>query len=186
MTDIFVSYARVDKKKIEPLVNALLARGWSVWWDHHPPGETWERKIETALKESRCVIVIWSAASRESEWVRAEADEGKARDILVPVMLEDVEIPFGYGKIHATNLSDWKPGTTSAAFDQLIEPSVLCWVENVGPGQNQRVNRNMRHKLSLGGALGGLVILAWSAWYWGISFVQSRAAISTDPQLLAK
>ena len=33
MADIFVSYARVDKARVAPLVAALEAQGWSVWWD---------------------------------------------------------------------------------------------------------------------------------------------------------
>jgi adenylate cyclase len=33
MADIFVSYARADKARVAPLVDALETRGWSVWWD---------------------------------------------------------------------------------------------------------------------------------------------------------
>jgi len=33
MADIFISYARYDRSKVEPLANALKEMGWSVWWD---------------------------------------------------------------------------------------------------------------------------------------------------------
>lgn len=33
MADVFVSYARSDKARVAPLVAAIEAQGWSVWWD---------------------------------------------------------------------------------------------------------------------------------------------------------
>ena len=33
MADVFVSYARADKTRVAPLVAAIEAKGWSVWWD---------------------------------------------------------------------------------------------------------------------------------------------------------
>ena len=33
MADLFVSYARADRARVAPLVAALEAEGWSVWWD---------------------------------------------------------------------------------------------------------------------------------------------------------
>jgi adenylate cyclase len=33
VADIFVSYSRQDKALVAPLVAALEAEGWSVWWD---------------------------------------------------------------------------------------------------------------------------------------------------------
>ena len=33
MADVFVSYSRIDKARVAPLVAAIEAQGWSVWWD---------------------------------------------------------------------------------------------------------------------------------------------------------
>ena len=33
MADIFISYARSDRARVAPLVAAIEAKGWSVWWD---------------------------------------------------------------------------------------------------------------------------------------------------------
>ena len=33
MADVFVSYSRSDRSRVAPLVAALEAKGWSVWWD---------------------------------------------------------------------------------------------------------------------------------------------------------
>ena len=32
MADIFISYAKEDRARIEPLAKALAEQGWSVWW----------------------------------------------------------------------------------------------------------------------------------------------------------
>ena len=84
---IFISYAREDETRIQPLVLALEMQGWSVFWDRRiPSGLT--SYIGKALTDARCVIVAWSRYSITSGWVSEEADEGKARNILVPVLLD--------------------------------------------------------------------------------------------------
>src|SRR4029453_5316829 len=95
MSEIFMRYASEDRKKAEALAGALSARGWSVWWDRKIPlGKSFDEVIEKALSESKCAIVLWSAMSVASEWVRNEASEAKRRGILVPVFLETVDAPL--------------------------------------------------------------------------------------------
>src|SRR3954451_11425817 len=108
MSDIFMSYSSADLDRVKLLVKALQGRGWSVWWDHSiPPGKTWDQVIEAALAEAKCVVVVWSTTAVVSEWVRAEAEEAKRRRILVPVLLDQVEIPLGFRWIQAANLIGW-------------------------------------------------------------------------------
>ncbi len=74
MADIFVSYARVDRAQVAPLVAALEARGWSVWWDPEiARGQEFDRQIARELDAAEAVIVVWTPASVDSRWVRAEA-----------------------------------------------------------------------------------------------------------------
>lgn len=45
-----------------------------MWWDRTiPPGSTFDRVIEQALDSARCVVVLWSATSAASDWVKTEA-----------------------------------------------------------------------------------------------------------------
>ena len=89
MADIFISYAKKDREKVEPIANALTKQGWSVFWDRTiPGGKTWDEVIEEELDAARCVVVVWSKISIKSRWVRAEAEEGLHRNILVPVSIE--------------------------------------------------------------------------------------------------
>ena len=120
MADIFISYASVDRPRVKPLVEALKQRGWSVWWDRTIlAGKTFDRVIEAALKDSRCVMVLWSKDSVESDWVWTEADEGKRRRILVPAVLDDIVIPFAFRRIQTANLVGWAGTLPSDQFDKL-------------------------------------------------------------------
>ena len=61
MSDIFLSYAREDLPRVKPVVDALAARGWSVWWDRTiKPGQIFAHEIQAALDKARCMIVLWS------------------------------------------------------------------------------------------------------------------------------
>jgi hypothetical protein len=124
MSDIFISYARADKSSAEDLAQALEQHGWSVWWDPHiRVGTRFDQIIKKELDAAKCVVVLWSSASILSEWVKDEAAEAIRRGILVPVMLEDVEIPFGFGfrRIHSARLVDWNGSTDESEFIRLLE-----------------------------------------------------------------
>jgi adenylate cyclase len=53
MADVFVSYAKSDKGRVTPLVAALEAQRWSVWWDPAiVPGQEFDQQI--AAFSCRC------------------------------------------------------------------------------------------------------------------------------------
>ncbi len=121
MADIFVSYARVDKARVAPLVAALEARGWSVWWDPEiAPGQEFDRQIARELDAAKAVIVVWTPASVDSRWVRGEAREAADRGVLVPVRFEKARLPIDARALHTTDLDDWKEDPRSGAFEQLL------------------------------------------------------------------
>jgi hypothetical protein len=121
MADIFISYSRKDLARVRILADALSIHGWSVWWDRQiPAGRTFDQVIADALSEARCVIVVWSKESIGSDWVREEAEEGRRRDILIPVLIDGVRPPLGFGRIQAADLGDWNGTQTGEAFQRLI------------------------------------------------------------------
>jgi TIR domain-containing protein/stage II sporulation SpoE-like protein/NACHT domain-containing protein len=107
--EIFLSYASADAERAQRLVAILEQQGWSVWWDREriPPGQRFDRAIGEAVEAARCVVVLWSRASTKSDWVREEAEAGRKRSVLVPVLLDDVELPFGFRTIETARLIDW-------------------------------------------------------------------------------
>jgi len=117
MADIFLSYKREDRDKVRPLVEALQAQGWSVWWDTRiGVGETWDRVIETELAAAKCVVVVWSKVSVESRWVRSEAHEGLERECVIPVIIERVKPPLAFRLVQSTDLTNWRGDASDAEF----------------------------------------------------------------------
>jgi hypothetical protein len=122
MSQIFISYASEDRARARALASELAGRGWSVWWDRKIPlGKSYDEVIERALAEAKCVVVLWSAVSVASEWVRNEAGEGRRREILLPVFLDPVEAPLAFRLLNGANLSDWEPSVPHPEFDRLVE-----------------------------------------------------------------
>jgi TolB-like protein len=108
MSDIFVSYAHEDKAKVRRLVKMFEAQGWSVWWDDLiDVGVKYAARLDEALAGSRCVVVCWSQASLQSEYVKSEAHRGDAKAALVQVMFEDVIIPSPFDEYVTANLTAW-------------------------------------------------------------------------------
>ena len=106
MADVFVSYASANRERVAPMVAALEAEGWSVWWDRAiAGGEAFDRAIEEAIDQARCIVVVWSAESVESEWVRTEANEGLERGILVPVAIDPVRPPLAFRRSQTLDFS---------------------------------------------------------------------------------
>ncbi len=122
MSDIFISYAREDLEHARRLAEALEAQGWSVWWDRTiPAGKSFTEVIEAAIAEARCVVVMWSKSSVKSDWVREEAEEGKKRKILVPVLLDRVTPPMGFRSLQAEDLTNWDGSQSSRTLLKLVD-----------------------------------------------------------------
>ena len=120
MADIFVSYSRTDKARVAPLVSALEAQGWSLWWDPEiSPGDEFDALIGAELESARAVVVVWSPTSVDSRWVKGEARDAADRGVLVPVRFENARLPIDVRAIHTIDLDDWSGKRDSAAFRAL-------------------------------------------------------------------
>jgi hypothetical protein len=120
MSDIFVSYASEDRAAAQKLAKALEARGWSIFWDRTiPTGKTWRETIGKELGSARCVVVLWSKTSVDSDFVLDEAGAAKARRVLLPVRIDDVELPFGFGSIQTADLVNWNSTRVTPELNRL-------------------------------------------------------------------
>ncbi|HEY5673982.1 MAG TPA: toll/interleukin-1 receptor domain-containing protein [Malonomonas sp.] len=140
MSDIFISYSSSDRSKARALAQQLEQEGWSVWWDRIiPPGQSFSSVLEDALASARCVVVLWSRASAESDWVQTEAAEGKRRNILVPAMIEEAELPLEFKRIQAANLIDWPVASPEMEYAQFHQ--AISQVLNTSAPQGEAVPR---------------------------------------------
>ena len=134
MADVFVSYARSDKALVAPLVAAIEAQGWSVWWDPEiSPGQEFDRQITAALKTAAAVVVVWTPTSVESRWVRGEARDAADRGILVPVRFGGAELPIDVRAIHTTELDGWGENPQSPPVRELMRALGAIIARQGGP-----------------------------------------------------
>ena len=83
MADIFLSYSHLDRARAVALVAALSDR-FSVWWDPDlDAAGTWRKDLEEQIDSARCVVVLWSEAARDSDFVRSEASRAAQRKTLL-------------------------------------------------------------------------------------------------------
>jgi adenylate cyclase len=121
MADVFVSYSRSDKTRVAPLVRAIEAQGWSVWWDSEiSPGQEFDHQITAELKAATAVLVVWTPTSVASRWVRGEAREAAERGILVPVRFDGADLPIDVRAIHTTDLDGWGGNPENPAVLDLL------------------------------------------------------------------
>jgi adenylate cyclase len=134
MADVFVSYARSDKARVAPLVAAIEARGWTVWWDPEiDAGQQFDDQIEAELKAAKAVLVVWTPTSVSSRWVRGEAREAADRGTLVPVRFESASLPMDVRAIHTTELDGWGGDPQSAPFQALLRSLTAMIARQGGP-----------------------------------------------------
>ncbi|MBL8331040.1 MAG: toll/interleukin-1 receptor domain-containing protein [Rubrivivax sp.] len=133
MANCFVSYKREDRERAEQIAAALRDAGHSIWWDIDVPGGAhWRETILAELDAARCVLVCWTRDSvgPSGTWVREEAERAKRRGVLLPLLLDRVEPPFGFGEVQALNLVGWDGDTGSPNWQ-----AVLRAVESILSGK---------------------------------------------------
>ncbi len=110
MVDLFISYARPDRRLAERLCDDLTARGLAVWWDRELlSGEEFRFTILARLREAKAVLVIWTMRSIRSRWVCEEAEEAAELGKLVASCEDGFdmhELPLGFRSFQTVPLSD--------------------------------------------------------------------------------
>ena len=123
MTDIFLSYNRKDEARVGPIIEGLRGAGLSVWWDRDIAGGVdWRQLTLEQLEAARCVVVVWSETSAGplGEFVQDEAGRGKARGVLIPVRIDHITEPLGFGAIQSLDLVGWRGNPKDLRFQNLI------------------------------------------------------------------
>ena len=117
---VFISYAREDRARVEPIPRYLNAAGIDVWWDQRiEVGSSFRFAIQTALDEAACVLVLWTTHSVQKPFVHSEASMGQQRGILKPALLDaKARIPVGFTELQYFDLTQWN-GSDDAPLEVL-------------------------------------------------------------------
>ena len=174
MADIFISYARQDRARIERLAGQLEAEGHSIWWDRHiAGGAEFSKDIERELQSAKAVIVGWSKGANESRWVKDEAGLAANAGKLIAISLDGSEPPIGFRQFHALDYT--KPD--SAAFAELTRSIALKLSLPARETQSVAAGRDRKKTLAI---VAGLAVGALAFGYAIISNLTQNTAAPDD------
>jgi len=178
---VFLSYSRPDQARARPVIDALTAAGFTVWWDGMlRGGENFLPTTEAALEQARAVVVLWSKTSIESHWVRDEAQRGRERGCLVPLTIDGSQAPLGFRQFQLIDIARWKGRADASEFQPVLD-AVAALVGRAPQPAAGRKRGIDRRALIGGGALlvaagGGLAV--WrGGWLSGASVADDSIAV---------
>jgi TPR repeat protein len=91
---IFISHSSKDQKVAASICNALENRGLQCWISSRnvPPGENFQEAIVRAIRESRIMLLVFSANSNNSEEIKKELVlASQTKLVVIPLRVEDVK-----------------------------------------------------------------------------------------------
>lgn len=193
MANLFLSYSRKDDARARRFSDWLERDGHDVWRDEDDigGGTSFSIEIEKALKNSDAVVVLWSAESVRSAWVRDEAGFGRDAGKLIPLSLDGTEPPLGFRQYQSIDLSKWKGrGDPSAA--ERIRSAIVRLAQ--GPKPESQPHRKPARSLPAiprGALVAGIAVLVgiallslfiWRNWAGeqGIAIIVSASPNSPD------
>ena len=93
---IFISYARKDRKIADWIVRQLTAAGFQIWIDRRdiPGGVAWATELVNAIIEAEAVLLMISPNSIASTWVLKELEIANQNQVrIIPLLLRPIETP---------------------------------------------------------------------------------------------
>lgn len=167
---VFISYSRENREVAERVAHALNELAIDVWWDRDlPGGSAFAEVLEQRLAEAHVVIVLWSDASIRSGFVRDESTRALQAGKLLPVRIEEVVPPLGFGQLHALDLFDWDGAHDDPAFAAVSDEVRRRFGQPLVARSAARPSRTRwRRRGVLAGVVALLALLAaiggWQAW----------------------
>lgn len=146
MVDVFISYKRQERAQCERIADKLRALDLDVWFDARlESGRSFDREIEESIKKAKAVLVLWSPAAVESEWVRNEATIGKQRDVLVAVQIAPCTLPIAFTNTHFEPLYDPRFPDDDAGWLKVLDrigrlcarPGLVAFSRTLGEAQGK-------------------------------------------------
>jgi tetratricopeptide (TPR) repeat protein len=174
MPKLFLSYSRKDETKARRFTQWLEREGHDVWRDEDDigGGASFSMEIERALKDSDVVLVLWSADSVQSAWVRDEAGYGRDAGKLIPFSLDGTEPPLGFRQFQSISLSRWKghrePQDADRIRDAISRVASLAPTRSAPRTAASRRSREKRFRTLklVGGGVALAVVAALAVFLW--------------------
>jgi len=94
--DVFLSYARADAGRVQPMLDQLRSRGYRVFFDVESidPGQLWKKRLDRSIRASRTLVLCWSENARGSDFITFEYSRAEALGKPVfPWLLDGTPLP---------------------------------------------------------------------------------------------
>ncbi len=113
---VFISHAWENKPVVRQLEERLRAAGAEVWVDHVGirGGDSLPKRISDALEWCDTLVLVWSAASRASEWVALEWENAiSLKKAIIPCLLDEARLPGIMARMAYISFHQIDQGTTN-------------------------------------------------------------------------
>jgi len=152
---IFLCHAKEDIQQVRKIYDKLKNAGLNPWLDEENimPGQDWNLEIQTTIQKTDFALIFLSQCSvaktgyvhKEIKWALEKQDEQPEGGIfLIPVKLDECELPYSLSKFQAVDLSDFH------GMEKLIHTLKDQFNENIHRAQksikhlpNPYINREM-------------------------------------------
>jgi len=104
MTEVFVSYASKDRAAALPIIETISQAGLKIWTGEATLSESVAKQLQGEIETARCLVVLWSKAATESEFLQREihhAIRAWSSDRLVLATLDNAPLPVGLRDLSA-------------------------------------------------------------------------------------
>jgi tetratricopeptide (TPR) repeat protein len=126
--NVFLSYRSINRPWVLSLYDVLTELGFNVFLDQYilKPGDILITALENALEKSQSGVLIWSNATKDSEWVKKEyytletiATDNKNFQF-VPIKIDKAKLPSFAGNRIFVDFSDYPDGPNGGELIRLI------------------------------------------------------------------
>lgn len=145
---VFISHSSLDNGVGKRVCDVLENTGIRCWYSSRgtdlEPGAEWEDTIVAALDKSAAVLLLFSAASNESKWVKREVAMASRRHLpIYPVRIEDVW-PTGGMEAYLISVqwTDAFDGTVESRLGLIIEKLRALFSQTTPPVSEPALKSN--------------------------------------------
>jgi hypothetical protein len=132
MANVYIAYQMNDSDYVRKLARLLEQRGHNVFFSGGDlrPGQMWEAELSDALRSADALLAIVSTSSSESKWLFTETGAAlgyfreRGRPLVIPVLIEDVDIPAPLRSVQALFADGKDLGTVADEIERALESQI--------------------------------------------------------------
>jgi TPR repeat protein len=125
LADVFLSYARSERDRAEPIRARLEELGLTVFFDVDglDGGDVFPDVLDREVKAAGAVLSLWSPHALSRPWVRRESHIGMDRGVLVPVAISPIsamDVPAMFYGVQQIDLAAFKGDPADPNWGTLV------------------------------------------------------------------